>query len=897
MLNTCGRSDHVSVATGSATPRITSRSSAWPRHRRQTSHHPVVTEATHVAVASGSPPPRRRHREEPGRATSGSRRTGLAPSTSTGRGTGRGPAACRPRRAGATRCRSGRAAWRPSGPPPQPRTMATARSRSTRAGPKGGKASHANVPLGDCLQGGGLRQRVPHLLDAAAGGQAAVAGSGWGAGGVEHVPPVLPADAAGGLPAGGPYGPRGTCSPESPAPPVARAGRRLPPHVAAPRQRAAGAERSGYLAAGSSGAHRGRPVPGALQQHDGRPELVCAAQRRRARPGVHALSVEQRREPARIARVPGAGGTGADHRTAAVGVGDVVRGPGGVDRRVRPRNQRHRRRRRRRRGTSPVSFADCSHAGALGRAGLRAVELHDQRHQLHHVRPCGRAPVVGRAAGALPVLVRAGLRRGPSGHAGPRRTCRPRARAGRHRDVLCRQRQRVVAGRHHEPGLPPCRLSAVSRAAVGPASRRRPVVHLLPLAGSRRGPGRHFQRAGGATPVSWAGRIPAGRDDGGLSPACTGGRRWHASAAPDRRRGRRRGGVPDRDRDLHRPTGARARPGRAGCDLPRARAGDAQGRSTPPALRALPERDDDRGLDVAAHQHRPDHSPGAHVLRRAARGAGAGELPRPAPWHDVARPAELGAPGASHAARLLPPQQPGRPDRATGVTTIAGIARRRRRIGHGHPGRLRAPDRHVHVLRDRPQRGMGRTRPAAVLVSERQRRHHPRETGRRAADAGARVGPVRRAGTRRVLVRRDSRAPADPRGLRALQATAGAARRHRRAHLQPLSGPAAVADASGGRQRARRRDAGPGGHRRAGRQGAVDVPLGGDGSEGRLGQRTLARRAAGPVVSLSRRRSPIARGPTTTPTWRRRWPSASARSVPPHAADLANRGHAAQAIA
>ena len=119
--------------------------------------------------------------------------------------------------------------------------VATARSRSRRAGPKGGKASHANVPVGDCLQGGGLRQRVPDLLDAAAGGQAAVAGPGWGAGGVEHVPPVLPADAAGGLRAGGPDSPSGASSPARAAPPVARAGRRLPPAVAAPRRRAAGA--------------------------------------------------------------------------------------------------------------------------------------------------------------------------------------------------------------------------------------------------------------------------------------------------------------------------------------------------------------------------------------------------------------------------------------------------------------------------------------------------------------------------------------------------------------------------------------------------------------------------------------------------------------------------------
>ena len=56
MLKTCGRSDHVRVATDSATPSSTSRSSAWPRHRRQTSHHPVVTEAVHIAVARGSPP-------------------------------------------------------------------------------------------------------------------------------------------------------------------------------------------------------------------------------------------------------------------------------------------------------------------------------------------------------------------------------------------------------------------------------------------------------------------------------------------------------------------------------------------------------------------------------------------------------------------------------------------------------------------------------------------------------------------------------------------------------------------------------------------------------------------------------------------------------------------------
>ena len=358
------------------------------------------------------------------------------------------------------------------------------------------------------------------------------------------------------------------------------------------------------------------------------------------------------------------------HRTAAMGVGDVVRGAGGVDRRVRARDQRHR----------PTSSGEEQPRRPLRRPlGMRArwVVLAFVPSSFtisvtsYITSDLAAVPLLWVVPLALYlfsfVLAFGAGRRVTPAHAAP----------------AVRVLALVVTVMYFAGSgsawwlagitnlvflLAVCLLCHGRLSDLRPDAGRLSTFYLWLAVGGALGG--IFNALVAPHLFHGLAEYPLGVMMAGFLLPARGVRRWHASAAPDRRRGRRRGGVPDRDWDLHRPTGARARPGRAAGDLSRACAGDAQGRSTPPAIRALPERDDDRGLDVAAHQHRPDHSPGAHVLRRAARGAGAGELSRPAAWHDDARPAAVGAAGASDAARLLPPRQPGRPDRAAGVYNV-----------------------------------------------------------------------------------------------------------------------------------------------------------------------------------------------------------------------------------
>ncbi len=84
-----------------------------------------------------------------------------------------------------------------------------------------------------------------------------------------------------------------------------------------------------------------------------------------------------------------------------------------------------------------------------------------------------------------------------------------------------------------------------------------------------------------------------------------------------------------------------------------------------------------------------------------------------------------------------------------------------------------------------------------------QRRDHRVDAGRRAARAGARAAAeLRRAGGRRLLQRRDSRAPHHLRGGRHLQAPPEAGRRHRLPRHQPLPEPDSGRRGAGSRRMA-----------------------------------------------------------------------------------------------
>ena len=105
--------------------------------------------------------------------------------------------------------------------------------------------------------------------------------------------------------------------------------------------------------------------------------------------------------------------------------------------------------------------------------------------------------------------------------------------------------------------------------------------------------------------------------------------------------------------------------------------------------------------------------------------------------------------------------------------------------------------RSVDVFRARSACGPHRTRPDPVPVLVGMRTGYAHRAGRCAADAGGVTGALRSHRARRVLLRCDSRAPADARGVRRISIAPDRARRHRVAHLEPAHG----AVAAGGRGR------------------------------------------------------------------------------------------------
>ncbi len=124
-------------------------------------------------------------------------------------------------------------------------------------------------------------------------------------------------------------------------------------------------------------------------------------------------------------------------------------------------------------------------------------------------------------------------------------------------------------------------------------------------------------------------------------------------------------------------------------------------------------------------------------------------------------------------------------------------------LGHGRGRVVRAAGPGVDLLRDRPGRRAGRRRheilPLPLRVPRRQVRGG---VGRRPPAPDARgQRRVRRRHPRRLLLRRDPRSPAHPRGARALRVEARPGRDHRAARVEQPPRPAAADPPTGRRLR------------------------------------------------------------------------------------------------
>ena len=342
------------------------------------------------------------------------------------------------------------------------------------------------------------------------------------AGGVDDDGAVLPGRAARRIRVRAPHEPP-AAAPAGAAPArPARARRARPADRGAGRSAPRGREPD-PLAARSARDHRRAAVRRAGRQRADAPALARRHEpSRRPRP-LLPVRREQRRQPARAARLPAAGGARAHARRAGRAVGDRVRAGGAAGAGVRDshppgRGQRGARSRgrdsscprrgepRRRANLHPLATPP-----PVARLRRHPVEPDARLHHLPDARPQPGSADLGDPAGDLPPDPRRGLRPGRQPRAAHALVPAP---APWHRDpgrLHLRHRRPAAALRDSRD---PPRRAGRRRAALPRTPRCRPAEprashRVLPLARSRRRPRRGVQRARRAGRVPGPRRVPA----------------------------------------------------------------------------------------------------------------------------------------------------------------------------------------------------------------------------------------------------------------------------------------------------------------------------------------------------------------------------------------------------